>query len=117
MQSASDILLGWTQVSVGDDQVDFYVRQMWDWKESADIDVMDDVQMKVYAQLCGWTLARAHSRSGDRVALAGYLGTSDTLDTSLLGFAEAYADQNAVDFAALQAAASAGRIKVAASGW
>ncbi len=117
MQAASDILLGWTQVEMRGQQVDFYVRQMWDWKESADIQTMDDTALDIYANLCGWTLARAHCRSGDRVALAGYLGASDTLDAALTGFAEAYADQNATDYAALQAAASAGRIEVAAHGW
>jgi hypothetical protein len=90
---------------------------MWDWKESADVPAMDDTALEIYAHLCGWTLARAHCRSGDRVALAGYLGTSDTLDTSLTTFAEAYADQNAKDFAALQEAATAGRIQVADAGW
>jgi uncharacterized protein (DUF2252 family) len=117
MQAASDILLGWTQVSLRGREIDFYVRQMWDWKESADIASMDSTSLEIYAHLCGWTLARAHSRSGDRVALAGYLGTSDTLDRALTGFAEAYADQNAKDHAAMQEAASAGRIEVAASGW
>jgi sugar/nucleoside kinase (ribokinase family) len=78
---------------------------------------MDPTAMRVYAQLCGWTLARAHARSGDRVALAGYLGTDDKLDSAMVEFAEAYADQNAKDFAALQAAASAGRIEVAPKGW
>ena len=117
MQAATDILLGWTQVAVGDNQVDFYARQMWDWKESADIQSMDATALEIYGHMCGWTLARAHSRSGDRVALAGYLGTSDTLDRSLTAFAEDCADQNAADFKALQDAASAGRIEVAASGW
>jgi len=117
MQAATDILLGWTQVAVGDNQVDFYARQMWDWKESADIQSMDATALEIYGHMCGWTLARAHSRSGDRVALAGYLGNSDTMDTALTGFAEAYADQNAADHKAMQEAASAGRITVAASGW
>ncbi len=117
MQAASDILLGWTQVVVLGQQTDFYVRQMWDWKESADVDAMDPLQLRVYGQMCGWTLARSHSRSGDRVALAGYLGQDDALDQALVGFAEAYADQNAQDYAALQEAASAGRIEVADKGW
>jgi uncharacterized protein (DUF2252 family) len=117
MQAASDILLGWTQISLQGQHADFYVRQMWDWKESADVASMDPTAMRVYAQLCGWTLARAHARSGDRVALAGYLGTDDKLDSAMVEFAEAYADQNAKDFAALQAAASAGRIEVAPKGW
>jgi uncharacterized protein (DUF2252 family) len=117
MQAATDILLGWTQIELGGQHADFYVRQMWDWKESADIDTMDDVAMEIYAQMCGWTLARAHCRSGDRVALAGYLGSSDTLDTLLTDYAEQYADQSSKDFAALQEAASAGRITVAPQGW
>jgi uncharacterized protein (DUF2252 family) len=117
MQAASDILLGWTQVNVRGHQTDFYVRQMWDWKESADISVMDADAMTVYAQMCGWTLARAHARSGDRVALAGYLGTDDKFDKAMVAFAEAYADQNAKDYKALQDAASAGRIEVAAQAW
>ncbi len=117
MQAASDILLGWTQVSVRGQQTDFYVRQMWDWKESADITTMDADALKVYAQMCGWTLARAHARSGDRVALAGYLGTDDKFDKAMVAFAEAYADQNAQDFKAMQDAASAGRIEVAAQAW
>ncbi|HQR80289.1 MAG TPA: DUF2252 domain-containing protein [Actinomycetota bacterium] len=117
MQAASDIMLGYTHLHTAGENVDFYVRQMWDWKESADVAGMDDKALEVYAHMCGWTLARAHCRSGDRVALAGYLGSSDALDTALTGFAEAYADQNARDFASLQQAASAGRIEVAASGW
>ena len=117
MQASSDIMLGWTQVELRGHHVDFYVRQMWDWKESADLETMDDTAMDIYARMCGWTLARAHCRSGDRVALAGYLGTSDALDTAMTRYAEEYADQNAKDYAAMQDAASAGRIEVAASGW
>lgn len=117
MQASSDILLGWTQLEIGGQHADFYVRQMWDWKESADVETMDEASMDIYARACGWTLARAHCRSGDGVALAGYLGTSNTIDTAMVGYAESYADQNARDFAQLQAAASAGRIEVAAAGW
>ena len=117
MQAASDILLGWTQVTIKGQENDFYVRQMWDWKESADISTMDPDALKVYGQLCGWTLARAHARSGDRVALAGYLGSDDKFDKAMVAFAEAYADQNAKDYKALQDAASAGRIEVAAQAW
>jgi uncharacterized protein (DUF2252 family) len=117
MQASSDILLGWTQVEVGGTSADFYIRQMWDWKESADIDDMDPAAMEIYARVCGWTLARAHCRSGDRVALAGYVGTTDELDAASVRFAEDYADQNAQDYAATQAAASAGRIEVASAGW
>lgn len=117
MQAASDILLGYTRLTVQGHEIDFYVRQMWDWKESADVSTMDATQLRVYGQLCGWTLARAHARSGDRVTLAGYLGTDDKFDQAMVEFAEAYADQNAQDFKALQDAASAGRIKVADQGW
>ena len=84
---------------------------------SLHVPAMDATQLRVYGQLCGWTLARAHSRSGDRVALAGYLGDDPELDVAMAQFAEAYADQNAADFAAMQQAATAGRIKVADKGW
>lgn len=117
MQAASDILLGWTRIGPPGEEVDFYVRQMWDWKESADLDTMSVMELEIYARMCGWTLARAHCRSGDRILLAGYLGTGKTLDDALVEYAEAYADQNAKDYAAMQAAATAGRIEVAANGW
>jgi uncharacterized protein (DUF2252 family) len=117
MQADSDIMLGWTQAAVADEKYDFYVRQMWDWKESFEVESMDDKAMEVHAYLCGWTLARSHARSGDRIALAGYLGTSDRFDTVMADFAEEYADQNAQDYAELQKAASDGRIQVAESGW
>ena len=114
-----NILLGWTKVEslIDSGEHDFYLRQMWDWKESADIDNMDATELEIYAHMCGWTLARAHCRSGDRVELAGYLGASDTLDRALSHYAEEYADQNAKDYQALHDAASAGHIKVASSGW
>lgn len=117
MQAFSDILLGWSQLKVEGEVSDFYVRQMWDWKESADLDVMDSTAMEIYAHLCAWTLARAHCRSGDRIELAGYLGNSDTLDRALSQYAEEYADQNARDYEALQQAAAAGRIEVADKAW
>jgi uncharacterized protein (DUF2252 family) len=110
MQAESDIFLGWTRVP-GPDGVDrdFYVRQLKDWKWSAPIEQALPPGMRVYAQLCGWTLARAHARSGDRVALAAYLGDSDTFDQAIADFAETYADQNERDYAALQAAVKDGR--------
>jgi uncharacterized protein (DUF2252 family) len=110
MQAESDIFLGWTRVP-GPDKVDrdFYVRQLKDWKFSAPIEAMIPSGMTVYARLCGWALARAHARSGDRIALAAYLGGSGTFDQAIADFAETYADQNERDYAALQAAVKDGR--------
>ena len=98
LQAASDTLLGWLRAD-GLDGVsrDFYVRQLWDWKVSAVIDTMTPEIMKIYAQLCGWTLARGHARSGDRIAIAAYLGNSDAFDRAIADFASAYADQNVLD--------------------
>jgi uncharacterized protein (DUF2252 family) len=112
MQAESDIFLGWTHVT-GPDGVDraYYVRQLKDWKLSAPIEQMVPSGMKVYAQMCGWSLARAHARSGDRVALAAYLGGSDKFDQAIADFAEKYADQNERDYAAFQTAAKDGRIQ------
>jgi len=114
MQSASDIFLGWVNVEAGLDggSRDFYGRQLKDWKGSAEIERMAPPGLGVYGRLCGWTLARAHARSGDRVAIASYLGRSDTFDQAILEFARAYADQNEKDFAALEEAAASGRISV-----
>jgi uncharacterized protein (DUF2252 family) len=110
-QAQSDIFLGWTRVANPDDGVDrdFYVRQLRDWKFSVPIEVMLPPGMTVYARLCGWTLARAHARSGDRIALAAYLGGSDKFDQAIADFAETYADQNELDYAALQAAVQDGK--------
>ena len=112
MQAQSDIFLGWTRAA-GPDKVnrDFYVRQLKDWKFSVPIELMLPEGMTVYARLCGWTLARAHARSGDRVALAAYLGGSDRFDQAIADFAETYADQNERDYAAFQAAAKEGKIE------
>jgi uncharacterized protein (DUF2252 family) len=112
MQAASDMLLGWHRGKGVEGQTrDYYVRQLWDWKASAEIDAMSPKAMQVYAALCGWTLARAHARSGDRIAIASYLGKGDTFDRAIVSFSEAYADQNETDYAALTAAAKSGRIK------
>jgi uncharacterized protein (DUF2252 family) len=110
MQAESDIFLGWTHVT-GPDGVDrdYYVRQLKDWKFSAPIEQMVPSGMAVYAQMCGWTLARAHARSGDRIALAAYLGGSGKFDQAIADFAETYADQNERDYAALQTAVKDGR--------
>ncbi len=115
MQAASDIMLGWIHVK-GLDGVprDFYLRQLWDSKGSAIVDVMEPKTLEVYGRLCGQALARAHARSGDAVAIASYLGTSDSFDRALAEFGERYADQNELDYAALRAAADSGRIEVQA---
>jgi uncharacterized protein (DUF2252 family) len=113
MQASSDIFLGWERVD-GLDGVkrDFYVRQLRDWKGSADTDQMVPAGMTIYGRLCGWTLARAHARSGDRIAIAAYLGSGKSFDNAIAAFAESYADQNERDYDALTKAASEGRIKV-----
>jgi uncharacterized protein (DUF2252 family) len=111
MQAASDIFLGWDRVTDPDGPRDFYVRQLRDWKLSLPIERMDRRGMQLYGELCGRTLARAHARSGDRIAIAGYLGQSDVFDRAVADFAAAYADQNERDFRALTAAAASGRIK------
>jgi uncharacterized protein (DUF2252 family) len=111
MQAESDIFLGWTRVSNPLDGIDrdFYVRQLKDWKFSVPIEQMLPQGMTLYARLCGATLARAHARSGDRIALAAYLGGSDKFDQAIADFAETYADQNERDYAALQTAVKEGR--------
>jgi uncharacterized protein (DUF2252 family) len=110
MQAQSDIFLGWTRAT-GPDGVerDFYVRQLRDWKFSMPIELMVPAGLTVYARLCGWTLARAHARSGDRVALAAYLGGSTKFDQAIAEFAETYADQNERDYAAFQTAVKDGK--------
>jgi hypothetical protein len=110
MQAQSDIFLGWTRVPAPDGvDRDFYVRQLRDWKFSVPIEQMLPEGMTLYAGLCGWTLARAHARSGDRVALAAYLGRSKRFDQAIADFAETYADQNERDYAALKTAVKDGK--------
>jgi uncharacterized protein (DUF2252 family) len=112
MQAASDICLGWDRVTGIDGQArDFYVRQLRDGKGSVDITKMVPEALKAYGEICGWTLARAHARSGDRIAIAAYLGSSDVFDRAVLRFAEAYADRNEHDHAALVQAIAAGRLQ------
>jgi uncharacterized protein (DUF2252 family) len=114
IQAAGDILLGWVRAKgIDGEKRDYYVRQLWDQKGSARTEKMDPRAMIAYAQICGTTLAHAHARSGDRIAIAGYLGKSDTFDKATAGFAEAYAEQNERDYEALRAAAEDGRIEVA----
>ncbi|WP_371579394.1 DUF2252 domain-containing protein [Streptomyces sp. NBC_01314] len=111
MQAASDILLGWERVDgIDGKQRDFYVRQLRDWKGIAEPEKMRPKGMKVFGELCGVTLARAHARSGDRIAIAAYLGSGDSFDRALATFAEAYADQNERDHQALVDAVRAGRL-------
>ena len=112
MQAESDIFLGWTHVT-GPDGVDhdYYIRQLKDWKFSFPIEAMIPSGMAAYAQICGWALARAHARSGDRITLAAYLGSSDKFDQAIADFAETYADQNDRDHAALQTAVNDGKVE------
>jgi hypothetical protein len=112
MQAASDIFLGWQRVSQGADgrPHDYYVRQLWDSKMSANIDTMLPEGLGIYAQLCGWTLARGHARSGDRIAITSYMGGSDVFAQSLARFATAYADQNETDHQALVQAIANGTV-------
>ena len=113
MQAASDIFLGWDRAPVGLDgqSHDFYVRQLWDWKISADVAVMAPGELQVYGKMCNWTLARAHARSGDPIAMAAYLGKGEAFDAALAEFAVAYADQNERDYQALVAAVKNGRVR------
>ena len=112
MQAASDIFLGWVHVKAGIDGVarDFYGRQLRDWKGSVEVERMIPKGMTVYGRLCGWTLARAHARSGDRIAIASYLGGGSAFDRAMLEFSKSYADQNERDYQALVNAVKSGRI-------
>ena len=111
MQATSDIFLGWDRVTgIDGQQRDFYFRQLRDWKGSVEIDTLMPEGLAIYARLCGWTLARAHARSGDRIAIAAYLGKSDVFDEAIATFSATYADQNERDYQALQAAIESGRI-------
>jgi uncharacterized protein (DUF2252 family) len=113
MQAASDIFLGWEHVDGMDGQQrDFYVRQLRDWKSSAVPETMAPADMVAYGEVCAWTLARAHARSGDRIALAAYLGEDDAFARAIGEFAERYADQNERDHSALAAAGRTGRVEV-----
>jgi uncharacterized protein (DUF2252 family) len=112
MQASSDILLGWlSTVGIDGQPRDFYVRQLWDWKRSADIESMPPDVLSTYGGLCGWTLARAHARTGDRIAIAAYLGSGDVFDRAVAKFAERYADQSESDYDALMAAVRSGRVQ------
>jgi uncharacterized protein (DUF2252 family) len=111
MQASSDIFLGWQRADGVDGLThDYYVRQLQDWKGSVDIETILPPGLEAYGRLCALTLARAHARSGDRVAMAAYLGNSDTFEKALAKFAESYADQNERDYEAFAAACKSGRI-------
>jgi hypothetical protein len=109
MQAASDVFLGWHRLNPAPDGVvrDFYIRQLRDWKFSLDTQDMAPKGLSDYGEVCAWTLARAHARSGDRIAISAYLGNSDSFDRAIGAFASAYADQQA-DYAALREAAESG---------
>jgi uncharacterized protein (DUF2252 family) len=112
MQSASDIMLGWFRTpGVDGVERDFYIRQLWDGKGSALVEQMEPNALATYAEICGWTLAKAHARSGDAAALASYLGGGDAFDRAMASFAESYAEQNERDYAAFQAAVADGRLQ------
>jgi len=110
-QAASDIMLGWIRVLAPDGvEREFYIRQLWDGKGSAEVEVMEPDGMTMYAKLCGWALARAHARSGDAVAIASYLGKSTVFDEAMATFSETYADQNERDYDALRKAVDEKRV-------
>src|SRR6476646_831088 len=113
MQATPDIMLGWERIQTIDGQKrDFYIRQLWDAKGSVEVELMDASQLAAYGRICGWTLARAHARSGDRIAIAAYLGNGRSFDRAMATFAERYADQNERDYASLKEAAENGRVAV-----
>ena len=109
MQAASDIFLGWQRITEPSGPTDYYLRQLRDWKYSAPIEQMDPVTMGGYGELCGWTLARAHARTGDRFAIGAYLGGSARFEKAVADFAASYADQTVRDRAALADAVASGR--------
>ncbi len=111
MQAASDIFLGWVRAPDPDGtERDYYVRQLWDWKGSIALEQLVPRTLQVLGEMCAWTLARAHARTGDRIAIAAYLGSGDAFDTAMTRFAEAYADQNEKDHNALADAVLEGRV-------
>jgi uncharacterized protein (DUF2252 family) len=110
IQEASDIFLGWEQFAWQGRTLDIYIRQLKDWKGSADVAGMTTAGMALWAQMCGWTLARAHARTGDRIAIAAYLGSSDEFDRAVSAFAVTYADQNERDHRTFEDAVASGRL-------
>ena len=113
MQAASDILLGWLPaVGLDGRKRAFYVRQLWDGKRSVEFETLPPKGLAIYGRVCGWALARAHARSGDRIAIGAYLGKGDSFDNAIADFSKRYADQNELDYGALADAAKSGRIEV-----
>ena len=110
MQTTSDMFLGWCSATVENGRTDYYVRQLWDGKGSIDLAAINPEQLATLAGACGWTLAHAHARTGDRFSIAGYLGSSDEFDHALAQFAEAYADQNDTDYARFMEALRSGAL-------
>jgi uncharacterized protein (DUF2252 family) len=112
VQAASDIFLGWLRTTgIDGEERDFYFRQLWDWKGSVDLDTITPTAMAINNRMCAWTLARAHARSGDAIAMAAYLGCGESFDKAIAEFAETYADQNERDHAALLDAIDSGRVE------
>jgi uncharacterized protein (DUF2252 family) len=112
MQASSDILLGWLPaVGIDDRERDFYVRQLWDGKRSVEVEILPPEGLETYGRVCGWTLAHAHARSGDRISIGAYLGKTESFDQAIADFSERYADQNELDYGALADAAKSGRIE------
>lgn len=120
MQAASDVLLGWNRTpgpgAGSPAHVDYYVRQLRDWKYGVDIELLSPWAMATYGRLCAWTLARAHARTGDRIAIATYLGRPRELEHAMATFAETYADQTERDHRAHSEAISGGRVRARADG-
>jgi len=110
MQAASDIYLGWARGTIDVDR-NYYWRQLRDMKVSAEVELTTTVGLRIYAAMCGWTLARAHARSGDPVAIAAYLGEDDQFDRSISDFSQRYADQNEQDYQAFAKAIRSGRLE------
>jgi uncharacterized protein (DUF2252 family) len=110
-QAVSDVFLNW-QRSQGLDgnEHDFYVRQLWDWKASVDLSTMGYSGLHAYVRACGWSLARAHARSGDRLAIAAYLGPAASFDQAIARFSASYADQNELDYKRLEEAVAGGEV-------
>ncbi|MBW3708890.1 DUF2252 domain-containing protein, partial [Streptomyces griseus] len=117
MQASSDIFLGWERADgVDGGRRDFYVRQLRDWKGIAEPESMVPKGMRAFGEVCGATLARAHARSGDRIAIAGYLGRGDVFGRAIAAFAESYADRNELDHRALVEAVASGRLPAGVPG-
>ena len=116
MQASSDILLGWIRVKALDGlERDYYVRQLWDGKMSPSFETMTPAALRLFAELCGRTLARGHARSGDRIAIAAYLGSGTAFDDAIVAFSNSYADMNDHDYDAVTAAVKDGRLAAGAS--